>query len=101
MHQAHTHMESIKTEESDIDDVILSMQAELLNQRRENNARLGFLETAALSHIESSKQLKKREEESASMVAKYNQTLKKQKETKKGTRSRPSSSNEDGAWMPW
>jgi hypothetical protein len=98
---SHTRMETIKIEESDIDDVILSMQAELLNQRRENNARIGFLESTALSHIESSRELKKMEEECALIVSKYNQTLKKQKETKKGTRSRPSSSNDDGAWMPW
>jgi len=92
-------VESGEADESDIDAVVLSMQADLENQRRVNNSRLGFLETAARSHLESMKLLKKREDENASMIARYNQLLKKQKEAKKNARQKPSKNDSD--WVPW
>ena len=55
-----------ETDENDIDSVILAMQAELKDQRRVNNSRLGFLETTARSHLESMRESKKREDENAS-----------------------------------
>jgi len=76
------------------------MQSELTNQRRINNSRLGFLETAARSHLESIKLSKKKEDENAVMVARYNQLLKKQKEVKKSARQTKPAKN-DTDWVPW
>ena len=88
-----------ETDKNDIDSVILAMQAELQDQRRVNNSRLGFLETTAKSHLEAMRESKKREDENALMVARYNQLLKKQKEAKKNARQKPS--KDDSDWVPW
>ena len=82
-----------------IDTVILSMQADLQARRCMNNSRVAFLESTARSHLESMKQLKKKEEENAAILSKYNQLLKKQKEAKKSARQKPV--KKDGDWVPW
>jgi hypothetical protein len=91
--------DSRESGESDMDAVLLAMQADLVNRHRINNSRLGLLETAGRSHLEEMKRLKKREDENASMVVRYNQLLKKQKEAKKNARQKPTKNDSD--WVPW
>jgi hypothetical protein len=85
--------------ENDIDSVIRSMQTDLVDVRRLNNLRIAFLESAVKSHLESAKESKKREEENAIILSKYNQLLKRQKEAKRSGRHKPV--KKDGDWVPW
>jgi hypothetical protein len=85
--------------ENDTDTVIRSMQTDLADVRRLNNLRIAFLESAVKSHLESAKESKRREEENATILSKYNQLLKRQKEAKRSGRHKPV--KKDGDWVPW
>ena len=85
--------------ENDIDTVIQSMQTDLVDLRRLNNFRIAFLESAVKSHLSFAKEAKRREEENATIIAKYNQLLKRQKEAKRSARHKPV--KKDGDWVPW
>lgn len=85
--------------DNDIDTVIRSMQTDLVDLRRLNNFRIAFLESAVKSHLEFAKEAKRKEEENATIIAKYNQLLKRQKEAKRSGRHKPV--KKDGDWVPW
>jgi hypothetical protein len=88
-----------KDSENDIETAIRSMQTDLVHVNRLNNLRIAFLESAVKSHLESAKESKRREEENATILSKYTQLVKRQKEAKRSGRHKPV--KKDGDWVPW
>lgn len=64
-----------------------------------NNSRIAFLEFSAKAHLDLSKRMKLQEDRNGQLITKYNQLLKKQKESKRSARQKLPRKDED--WVPW
>ena len=85
---------------NDFDALIAAIKADLMKLQKENNERAVFFETTARAQMEADIKTKEREESNTMLIAKYNQLLKRQKESKKTARQRaPKRADEE--WMPW
>ena len=83
----------------EIDQVLRAMKLDLLRVNKLNNARAHFLHKVVQKQQESDAKRKKKNEKDSELVSKYNQLLKKQKETKRSARQKTNKKDED--WVPW
>ena len=84
----------------DLDTIIRRMQDDLSGMHRSSNMRAASLHASAQEQIYEQRQVKRREEECSSLVAKHAQLIKKKKEVQ-NKKLPPKSSKEHEDWLPW
>ena len=84
---------------SAFEELLQRMKEDLLRVDCLNNSRIAFLEFSAKAHLELSKLMKLQDDRNGQLIAKYNQLLKKQKESKRSARQKLPRKDED--WVPW
>lgn len=88
--------------DDDIDRVIRRMQVDLSGIHRVNNARAALLQSSAWDRVGAQKQAKRRDEDSASLIAKHSQLLKKHKDAQsKKAKALAKTSADDPYALPW
>lgn len=88
--------------DDDIDRVIRRMQVDLSGIHRVNNTRAALLQSSAWDRVGAQKQAKRRDEDSASLIAKHSQLLKKHKDAQsKKAKALAKTSADDPYALPW
>jgi cell division septation protein DedD len=91
---------TLEDKRNDIDEVIQLMQTSLAGQVRTNNERVAFLDSTARAHAAELAVEKRKREKETLLIAKYNQLVKKQKDSKRTT-ARQKTTKKDEDWVPW
>mmetsp|Transcript_8578 Transcript_8578/g.13228 ORF Transcript_8578/g.13228 Transcript_8578/m.13228 type:complete len:746 (+) Transcript_8578:157-2394(+) len=91
--------ESSFSESYEFEDLIRRMKADLVDIDSLNNSRMKFVKNSANAHVVISQYRKQEEETNSQLIAKCNNLMKKQKETKRSARQKVQKKDED--WVPW
>jgi len=91
---------AVRLQDDDLDLVVRRMQDDLSDVHHGNNVRAAMLQAAAMEQLHKQRQLKRRDGESSSLIAKHTQVIKKQKEAQTKRAPKPKASKDEN-WLPW